>query len=237
LEDVEIIAVGQVPDCFEPDEVIDGRGQVALPAFFNAHCHAAMTLERGWAEDLPFDRWLNEKIWVAHTPKTYQKLAMKMPPLAPMLEHGARGALGTDGPASNSDLNMLEVARVTGLYQKEAQGDPEAMPRTLLLRLATQAPAAAMGFKESGTLRAGSAADLILLDTSSPPWIPRHDLSAAVVYAAHPGDVAYVWCNGKLPYRQGDFLTLDVDRIRWEAERRAFRMVGTPMRQVRAYRG
>jgi 5-methylthioadenosine/S-adenosylhomocysteine deaminase len=416
LEDAKIVAVGEPPPAFDPDEVIDGREQVALPAFFNAHCHAAMTLERGWAEDLPFDRWLNEKIWVAesaleeedvywgaalaccemiragvvgfadhyfwmhevgraveesgmkahlawchfgtgpkdelghtpfedtvsfveqwkgagdgrihttmgphspymtppevlerfareahrlsvgahfhlseseeqlrnslghygmtpvahvasrglldlpeasivahcnvvtdedlqlladkgtwvaHTPKTYQKLAMRMPPLTRMLEHNVKVALGTDGPASNSDLNMLEVARVTGLYQKKAQGDPEAMPRTLLLRLATQAPAAAMGFKESGTLKAGNAADLILLDTSSPHWIPRHDLPASVVYAAHPGDVAYVWCNGKLLYRQGDFLTMDVDRVRWEAERRAFRMVGTPMRQVRQYR-
>ncbi|OQY21426.1 MAG: hypothetical protein B6I35_08440, partial [Anaerolineaceae bacterium 4572_32.2] len=47
--------------------VIDGRERVALPGFFNAHTHAAMTLERGWAEDLPFDRWLNEKIWVAES--------------------------------------------------------------------------------------------------------------------------------------------------------------------------
>jgi 5-methylthioadenosine/S-adenosylhomocysteine deaminase len=416
LQDARIVAVGEVPDAFTPDEVIDGRGHVALPAFFNGHCHAAMTLERGWAEDLPFDRWLNERIWVAesaleeedvywgaalaccemiragmvgfadhyfwmhqvgraveesgmkahlawchfgpapeqelggvsfeetvsfveqfkgvgdgrirtamgphspymtptgvlerfvseahrigvgahfhlseseeqlwnsldlcgatpvahvaslglldlpeasvvahcnavtdedlytladkgawvaHTPKTYQKLAMQMPPLARMLEHGVRVALGTDGPASNSDLNMLEVARLTGLYQKDALGDPEAMPRTQLLRLATQAPAEAMGFKASGVLEAGRAADLVLLDTRAPHWIPRHDLVAGTVYAAHPGDVAYVWCNGKLLYRRGEFLTMDVERISWEAERRAFRMVGTPMRQVRQYR-
>jgi 5-methylthioadenosine/S-adenosylhomocysteine deaminase len=62
-----ILAVGEIPDTFEPEAVIDGREQVALPAFFNAHCHAAMTLERGWAEDLPFNRWLNEKIWVAES--------------------------------------------------------------------------------------------------------------------------------------------------------------------------
>jgi 5-methylthioadenosine/S-adenosylhomocysteine deaminase len=62
-----IRAVGAAPEGFEPDQVIDGRERVALPGFFNAHCHAAMTLERGWAEDLPFDRWLNEKIWVAES--------------------------------------------------------------------------------------------------------------------------------------------------------------------------
>jgi 5-methylthioadenosine/S-adenosylhomocysteine deaminase len=51
----------------DSSDVIDGRELVALPAFFNAHTHAAMTLERGWAEDLPFERWLNEKIWVAES--------------------------------------------------------------------------------------------------------------------------------------------------------------------------
>ena len=67
LDGPTILAVGDVPEHFEPDRVIDGRERVALPGFFNAHCHAAMTLERGWAEDLPFDRWLNEKIWVAES--------------------------------------------------------------------------------------------------------------------------------------------------------------------------
>lgn len=417
IEGRDILAVGQAPPDFAPDEVIEGQDMVALPAFFNAHTHAAMTLERGWAEDLPFDRWLNEKIWVAesaleeedvywgaalaccemiragvvgfgdhyfwmdqvaraveesgmkallawchfgigvahevgqktfeetvsfverwkgaaegrirttlgphspymdppevlrrvaeeahrvgvgahfhlsesqeqvqnsiarygmtpvahvaslglfdlpepalvahcnvitqddmtllaekgawvaHTPKTYQKLAMEMPPIGPMLERGVSVALGTDGPASNSDLNMLEVMRVTGLVQKEAQGDPQAMPRLALLRLATQAPAQALGFASNGVLAPGRPADLILLDTYAPHWFPRHDLVAGVVYAAHPGDVACVWADGRLLYRRGEYLTLDVDRIRWEAERRAFRMVGKPMRQVRAYQG
>jgi 5-methylthioadenosine/S-adenosylhomocysteine deaminase len=56
-----------------------------------------------------------------------------------------------------------------------------------------------------------------------------------VVYASHPGDVAYVWANGRLLYRRGDWLTLDVERIRWEAERRAFRLVGQPLRSMRQY--
>jgi 5-methylthioadenosine/S-adenosylhomocysteine deaminase len=415
LEGAKIAAVGEVPDSFEPDEVIDGRERVALPAFFNAHCHAAMTLERGWAEDLPFDRWLNEKIWVAesaleeedvywgaalaccemiragivafadhyfwmpqvgraveesgmkahlswcqfgtgvesevggitledtvgfvrawhgaadgrircamgphspymcppgflrqvvetaqdlgvglhihvaeshgqvdnsleahgktpvahldalgvfdvptiaahcivvdeddlrilaekgvhvaHTPKTYLKLAMGMAPLPKFLERGVRVALGTDGPASNNDLNMLEVMRITGLYQKNALGRPEALRRTRLLRLATQAGAQALGFTESGILEPGHRADLVLLDTSGPHWFPRHDLAAGVVYAAHPSDVTHVFVDGQMIMQDGELSTLDEERIRYEAERRAFRMVGTPMRQVRAYRG
>ena len=419
IEDRTILAVGKAPNGFVADEVIDGRECVALPAFFNAHTHAAMTLERGWAEDLPFERWLNEKVWVAesaleeedvywgaalaccemiragivgfgdhyfwmdqvaraveesgmkallawchfgigaehelgqktfedtvafverwhgaadgrirtamgphslfmdppdvlrrfaeeahrvgvgmhfhlsetreqmessiaahgmtqvahaaslglfdlpeptlvahcnvvtdddlallaekgtwvaHTPKTYQKLAMEMPPVARMLAHGVNLALGTDGPASNSDLNMLEGMRITGLAQKHIQQDPEAMPRTDLLRLATQAPATALGFagdgNGSGVLAPGRPADLILIDTRAAHWIPRHDLLAGIVYAAHPSDVSHVFVNGHLLLRDGELLTLDEERITYEAESRAFRMVGTPMRQMRHY--
>jgi len=417
LEGGSILTIGQAPPDFAPDSVVDGSELVALPAFFNSHTHAAMTLERGWAEDLPFERWLNDKIWVAesaleeedvywgvalaccemiaggtigfadhyfwmdqtaraveecgmkallawchfgmgaehelghksfedtvafverwqgaaegrirtamgphslymtppeilqhfveeahrvgagahfhlsesheqmeqsmathgktpvayaaalglldlpestlvahcnvltpddvellsekgtwvaHTPKTYHKLAMEMPPLALMMGNKVNVSLGTDGPASNSDLNMLEVMRIAGLVQKGAQRDPQALPRSLLLRLATQAPAAALGFEGSGVLAPGHPADLILLDTTAPHWIPRHDLSAGVVYASHPADVAYVWANGRLLYKRGEYLTLDVDRIRWEAERRAFRLVGQPLRSMRRYPG
>src|SRR4030067_1011332 len=59
--------VGQMPPGFLPDERLDAHNHLAMPALFNAHCHAAMTYERGWAEDLAFPRWLNEKIWVAES--------------------------------------------------------------------------------------------------------------------------------------------------------------------------
>lgn len=176
-------------------------------------------------------------VHVAHTPKTYLKLAMGVAPLPQFLEHGVRVALGTDGPASNNDLNLLEVLRITGLYHKNALGKPEALPRTALLRLATRAGAQAMGFAGSGVLAPGRPADLILLDTRAPHWFPRHDLAAGVVYAAHPSDVSHVFVDGELLLRDGELLTLDEERIRYEAERRAFRMVGTPMEQVRTYRG
>ena len=66
----EIISVGSVPESFAADETVDAVDHVAMPGFFNAHTHAAMTFERGWADDLPFDRWLNEKIWVAESALT-----------------------------------------------------------------------------------------------------------------------------------------------------------------------
>src|SRR3990172_5560510 len=67
VDEKTIVGVGEVPAGFTPDETVEGYNHVALPGLFNAHCHAAMTYERGWAEDLTFPRWLNEKIWVAES--------------------------------------------------------------------------------------------------------------------------------------------------------------------------
>ncbi len=66
----QIAHIGSVPADTQADEIIDASGHLALPGFFNAHCHSPMTFERGWAEDLPFPRWLNEKIWVAESALT-----------------------------------------------------------------------------------------------------------------------------------------------------------------------
>lgn len=70
IEGKVIRTIGATPPGFRADEIIDGTGQVAMPGFFNAHCHAPMTFERGWAEDLPLDRWFNERIWVAESALT-----------------------------------------------------------------------------------------------------------------------------------------------------------------------
>jgi len=410
-----IQAIGEVPPGFVADEVIDGRDHVALPGFFNAHTHAAMTLERGWAEDLPLDRWFNERIWVAesalqeddvywgaalaacemirsgtvafadhyfwmervaevveqsglkallawcvfgldagqeiggttlgrtadfvqrwqgaaggrlhtilgphspyicppeflaqvadvaarlgvgvhlhvaespeqvnsslakngqtpvaylaalglfdlpaiaahclylspedvailaskgvhvaHCPKTYLKLSMGMTPVLDLLAHGVQVALGTDGPASNNSLNMIESARLTALLQKLLNHDPEALPSQQVLRLATQNGARAMGFPESGVLAPGRPADLVLYDFRRPHLRPRHDLAANVVYAATPGDVSHVIVDGRLLLRDGELLTLDEERILYEAERRAWRMVSQELHMVREYGG
>ena len=414
----DILAVGRnVPRDFRPDETVIGRNRLVIPAFFNAHCHAPMTLVRGWAEDLPFDRWLNEKIWVAesaltredvlwgsalaacemirsgtvgfadhyfwmdeaakvvetsgmkallawclfgqgaakeighasladtvdfarlrhggaegrlhialgphspymcpdaflhkvvdaahrlhvgihlhlsesheqverslaehgatpvahmaelgvfdgpvhtlaahcisvtqgdlailarkrvsvaHCPKTYMKLGMGMAPLQRFLEMGINAALATDGPASNSDLNMLEVMCLAGLVQKNEQRKPEAMPCGQLLRLATSAGARAMGFPDSGVIAEGGRADLVLFDTDQAHWMPRLDLAAAVVYSAHPGDVTDVMCDGRWLLRHKELVTIDEERVRREVEFRALRLTSGGTHQVRRYRG
>ncbi|MBI3244287.1 MAG: amidohydrolase [Chloroflexi bacterium] len=411
-----IVAVGEAPPDFKPDEVIDGYNHLALPGFFNAHCHAAMTYERGWAEDLPFERWLNEKIWVAeaaltpddvywgaalaacemirggvvgfndhyfymdrvaevveqsglkagltwcvfgigddkevganldgalafidrwqartqadgrlrlllgphspylcpphflrrvaglaaergltvhlhvaesqeqvdnslkahgktpvahleslgildnpciaahclrvsdddlqimashsvtvaHTPITYMKLAMPANDLSRFAKHNVNVAIGTDGPASNADMDMLAAIRQTVILQKYDQRNPEAVPGDTALRMASQNGARAMGFANSGVIAPGLAADLTLIDMDKPHLLPRHNLVANVVHSAKAADVDHVFVDGNLLYRKGELLTLDEAKIKTMAERGALNMVSRDMRSVREYKG
>jgi len=94
-----------------------------------------------------------------------------------------------------------------------------------------------MGFADSGVLRAGARADVILFDLNKPHLIPRHDLAANIVHSARANDVDYVIVDGRVLLRQGELTTLDEDKILREAEKRAFRLVGQELRMVREYRG
>ncbi len=412
IADDEILALGDVPAVFVPDEVIEATDCVVMPGFFNAHTHSAITLIRGWADDLPFDRWLNERIWVAESaleeedvywgaalaaaemirsgtvgfadhyfymdqvakaveeaglkatlawcvfglgeeaeigadlegsieflqrwqgaaegrirtvlgphapyscppeflakvaqraaelgvglhihlseseeqvkssqakhgltpvahleslgffdvptiaahciylteedkeilrqrrvnvvqcPGCHMKLGMGVTPVPELLARGINVALGTDGPASNNDLDMLQEARLASLMQKNYLRDPVALPGDSVLRLATQNGAKAMGFPESGVIAPGRAADLIIFDFDKPHLRPRHDLVSNIVYAAKPSDVSHVMVAGRLLMRDGELLTLDEERIMYEAEKRAWRMVGEELHTVRKY--
>jgi len=412
ISDGKVQSVGAVPPDLAADETIDAADHVVMPGFFNAHTHAAMTFERGWADDLPFDRWLNERIWVAESaltpedvrwgaylaaaemirggtvgfadhyfymdevarvveesglratlawcvfgmgegteigrgldetvefvqgwqgaangrirtvlgphspyacppeflvkvaekaaemgvgthihvsefrdqlesslakygmtpvqflnqtgifdspciaahciyitaedldilaakrvnvvqcPNTHMKLGMGVTPVPELLAKGVNVALGTDGPASNNDLDMLEEARLATLMQKNHYLDPVMLPAELTLRLATQGGARALGFGESGVIAPGRPADLVLLDFRRPHLRPRHNLLSNVMYSAKSPDISHVIVDGQVLLRNGQLTTLDEDRILYEAEKRAFRMVKQNMHVVRAY--
>jgi len=131
----------------------------------------------------------------------------------------------------------VEVTRLAALVQKGELRDPEVMPSMQALKLATQNGARALGFADSGVLKVGARADVILFDFNKPHLIPRHDLAANVVHSARANDVDYVIVDGRVLLRKGELTTLDEERILREAERRAFRLVGQELRIVREYKG
>src|SRR5262249_5996859 len=145
--------------------------------------------------------------------------------VAALRKAGVNVALGTDGCASNNDMNMFEVMRLSALAQKHQSEDPTAGRHRDILQMATASGAAALGFTNSGKIEKGADADLVIITMDKPHLTPCHDEIANIVYCARPDDVSDVLCDGRFLLRKGDLTTLDEEQILREAAERAQRLV------------
>jgi len=151
---------------------------------------------------------------VAHNPQSNMKLGTGAAPVAKMLAKGINVCLGTDGPASNNDLDMIEEMRTAAFLQKLSTGDPLALPAWQALRMATTSGARAIGMGgELGRLEVGMRADVILLDTRKAHLYPEADMAANVVYAGKAADVDTVIVEGRVVVEGRRLLTLDLEEI------------------------
>jgi 5-methylthioadenosine/S-adenosylhomocysteine deaminase len=155
---------------------------------------------------------------VSHNPESNMKLASGTAPVVDYLEAGITVGLGTDGAASNNDLDMFEAMRFAAFLQKHARNDPRALPATAVLDMATRGGAAALGLgAQIGSLEVGKRADVILVDTRGPRQTPMFDPVAHLVYSAHGDDVTTTIVNGKVLMRDRKVLTLNEATILAEA--------------------
>jgi 5-methylthioadenosine/S-adenosylhomocysteine deaminase len=160
---------------------------------------------------------------IAHNPTSNLKLGSGVAPVAKMLELGASVGIGTDGSASNNDLDMFEEIRMAALLAKGISGDPTALPARQALTMATRLGARAIHLGEvTGSLEPGKRADLIVVDLEQPHNVPRfgrdpNAIYAQLVYAGKASDVTDVMCNGRWLMRDRRLLTLDEDELRSEA--------------------
>jgi 5-methylthioadenosine/S-adenosylhomocysteine deaminase len=151
---------------------------------------------------------------VVHCPQSNLKLASGFCPVARLLAAGVNVALGTDGAASNNDLDMLGELRVAALLGKGVAGSASAVPARAALRMATINAARALGLdQETGSLEPGKAADLVALDLRDPDTQPVYHPLSQLVYAASRSQVRHVWVAGRQLVRDGVALTLDRDAI------------------------
>ena len=156
---------------------------------------------------------------VAHNPSSNMKLASGVAPIKKMLELGLNVGIGTDGAASNNDLDMFEEIRLATFLAKGTSGDPTALPAQTTLAMATRMGARALHLGDiTGSLEAGKRADLILVDISelhnSPRFIRNPNaIYAQIVYAAKATDVTDVMVNGRWLMRDRRLLTLDDHEI------------------------
>jgi len=162
---------------------------------------------------------LHHHAGVAHNPSSNLKLASGFAPVQKMLEAGLNVGIGTDGPASNNDLDMFEEMRLTAFLAKGVTGDPTALPAPQALSMATRLGARALHIGHlAGSLEPGKRADLILVDIAplhNAPRFRRQDdgLYAQLVYAGHATDVTDVMVNGKWLMRNRQLLTVNENEL------------------------
>jgi 5-methylthioadenosine/S-adenosylhomocysteine deaminase len=167
-------------------------------------------------EEMPILKAAN--VAVSHNPESNMKLASGTAPVVDYLQAGVTVGLGTDGAASNNDLDMFEAMRFAAFLQKHARNDPQALPATKVLEMATRDGAAALGMGDRlGTIEVGRKADVILVDTRGPRQTPLFDPVSHLVYVAHGDDVTTTIVNGKVLMRDRKVLTLNEAAVLAEA--------------------
>lgn len=160
---------------------------------------------------------------VAHNPSSNLKLASGIAPIAKMLALDLNVGIGTDGPASNNDLDMFEEMRLASFLAKGTSGDPTTLPARQTLAMATRLGARAMHIGEiTGTLEPGKRADMIMVDLApvhNSPHFRRDpdNIYAQLVYASKAADVSDVMINGKWLMRGHNLLTLNEPDLLAEA--------------------
>jgi 5-methylthioadenosine/S-adenosylhomocysteine deaminase len=172
----------------------------------------------------------NHGAGVSHNPSSNLKLASGFAPVTKMLEAGLNVGIGTDGPASNNDLDMFEEVRLASFVAKAASNDPTSVPAQTALTMATRLGAQALHLGHlTGSLTPGRRADLIVVDTSPLHNSPRfrrdpNNAYAQIVYAAKSTDVSDVMVNGKWLMRDRELLTLNEKELLAQAQEVAKRI-------------
>ena len=171
-----------------------------------------------WPTDAEIPILAEKQVGVIHNPTSNMKLASGVAPVTKMLAAGVRVGLGTDGAASNNDLDMWEEMRLAALLQKIEQMNPEALSAATVLRMATAGGAEAIGLGDSiGSLEVGKRADVIQVGFDDVHHVPTYDVVSHLVYVTDEQDVESVVIDGRIVMLDGELLTLDTERIAAEA--------------------
>jgi 5-methylthioadenosine/S-adenosylhomocysteine deaminase len=189
-----------------PTKVLDSLG------VFNGRTVAAHCV---WVDEADMAILKARGVGIAHCPSSNMKLASGVAPVVRMLALDLPVGLGPDGPAgSNNDLNMFEEMDLAAKLQKVTTMNPEVLPASAALEMATIRGARALGMeKEIGSLEVGKLADMILVNVTRPNAVPMYDPISQMVYALKAEDVTDVMVNGKPVVRNGKILTLNETEI------------------------
>lgn len=145
------------------------------------------------------------------TPLANAKAGIPTAPIAPTVRSGMNVALGTGGALECGNLDLFEVMRGAAMSERTLSGDPTALPASAVLMMATVCGARAQGRSaDTGMLKPGMDADIVLVDFSAPHLIPCHNVINGLVFSAKGGDVAMTMVRGNILYQNGTFPTIDL---------------------------
>lgn len=201
----------------EGDEVSARHGGATVPQVLSDlglfDVDRVLAAHAVWLTDKDVDLLAGSGVAVAHCPGSNAKLAAGTAGVTALRRAGVPVALGTDGPASNNDLDLWEEMRLAALLARQREQDPTVLPATEVLALATSGGAAALGRPDLGALAPGRWADIIRLDLDDPGFVPvleDADLAAHAVWSASRSAIRDVWVAGRQVVRDGECLTVDV---------------------------
>ncbi|RDZ43146.1 S-adenosylhomocysteine deaminase [Haloferax sp. Atlit-10N] len=198
----------------EVDPIVDERGERPLSyAKELGMLTADDFLAHGvHVDDAEIDLLADAGTGVVHCPASNMKLASGMAPVQKLLDAGVTVGLGTDGAASNNDLDMFDEMRDAAMLGKLAAADASAVAAGDVVRMATAGSADAIDLP-GGALEVGGAADLAVVDLDAPHLTPANDLVSHLAYAARGSDVRHTVCDGRVLMRDREVLTLDEDAV------------------------
>jgi 5-methylthioadenosine/S-adenosylhomocysteine deaminase len=175
-----------------------------------------------WVDAAEMKMLGSHQVAVSHNPESNMKLASGIAPVPEYLAAGITVGLGTDGAASNNDLDMFDAMRFAALLHKVKTGDPRTLPAPAVLEMATVGGARALGLeKQLGSLETGKRADLVVVSMTSARQTPLYDPVSHLVYATRGDDVRTVIVNGRVLMRDRKLMTLDEAAVLSEARKMA----------------
>ncbi|MCG2827862.1 amidohydrolase family protein [Methanothermobacter sp. K4] len=186
-----------------PVEYLDATG-VLGPGTVAAHCV--------WLKENEMEILSERMVKVSHNPSSNMKLASGISPLPELMGRGVKVSIGTDGAASNNNLDMFGEMKTASLLQKVSLHDPTALPAMDVFRMATVNGAEALGFN-SGLIEEGRLADIVVLNTRRPHLTPWRNPASHLVYSASGADVDTVICDGRILLLEGELKVLDEEYV------------------------
>lgn len=193
-----------------PAEWFDSLGGFDSSAFA-AHCV--------WLSESDIELFRRKEVSVVHNPTSNMKLASGFAPIQRMLNMGINVALGTDGASSNNNLDMFEEMHIASIIHNGYTLDATVMNADTVLNMATANGARVQRRENCGELKVGNKADIIAVSLDSPHMVPALDKKALLTYSAQSSDVTMTMVDGKVLYENGEYKTLDKEKIYFDINR------------------